>query len=182
MTVLQMRDTDEETNQPPAKKLRFLSSRLKAEDNRRSVQAWLDSSDNDSFIDDYQMPVASGNYFRDDHFPHCYGTNKLTEFRFTETMVNGYGLNDPFHQAHTQRTPEENGYSDCLIPIAPLLNLGNTCFLNSVLYTLRFAPSFLHKLHHLYTDSVASAKQLNAAKVFKNDLSLVCVMLILLTT
>lgn len=140
MTVLQMRDTDEETNQPPAKKLRFSSSRHKAEDSRRHVQAWLDSSDNDSYIDSRQMPVAS------------------------ETMVNGYGSNDPFHQAHTQRSPEENGYSDCLIPIAPLLNLGNTCFLNSVLYTLRFAPSFLHKLHHLYSDSASFTKQLNAAK------------------
>ena len=31
--------------------------------------------------------------------------------------------------------------------IAALCNLGNTCFLNSVLYTLRFTPGFLHNLH-----------------------------------
>lgn len=36
--------------------------------------------------------------------------------------------------------------------IASLCNLGNTCFLNSVLYTLRFTPGFLHNLHHLTTD------------------------------
>lgn len=37
-------------------------------------------------------------------------------------------------------------------PITTLSNLGNTCFLNSVLYTLRFAPTFLHNLHHLALD------------------------------
>lgn len=36
-----------------------------------------------------------------------------------------------------------------LPPVATLLNLGNTCFLNSVLYTLRFTPGFAHLLHHL---------------------------------
>ncbi|KAJ8683249.1 hypothetical protein QAD02_019041 [Eretmocerus hayati] len=45
--------------------------------------------------------------------------------------------------------------------IATLCNLGNTCFLNSVLYTLRCTPSFLHNLHHLATDlSLVSEKQL----------------------
>ena len=37
-------------------------------------------------------------------------------------------------------------------PVATLLNLGNTCFLNSVLYTLRFTPGFAHLLHHLASD------------------------------
>ena len=36
--------------------------------------------------------------------------------------------------------------------VASLCNLGNTCFLNSVLYTLRFTPGFLHNLHHLTAD------------------------------
>lgn len=39
-----------------------------------------------------------------------------------------------------------------LPPVATLLNLGNTCFLNSVLYTLRFTPGFAHLLHHLAVD------------------------------
>ncbi|XP_022215263.2 uncharacterized protein LOC111069488 [Drosophila obscura] len=33
-----------------------------------------------------------------------------------------------------------------------LCNIGNTCYLNSVVYTLRFAPLFLHNLHHLIHD------------------------------
>ncbi|KAK9512094.1 hypothetical protein O3M35_000595 [Rhynocoris fuscipes] len=44
------------------------------------------------------------------------------------------------------------GHDDSDSPITTLSNLGNTCFLNSVLYTLRFAPSFLHNLHHLALD------------------------------
>ena len=40
--------------------------------------------------------------------------------------------------------------------IASLANLGNTCFLNSVLYTLRFTPGFCHSLHHLYQDLAGS--------------------------
>ncbi|KAL0271379.1 UNVERIFIED_CONTAM: hypothetical protein PYX00_008483 [Menopon gallinae] len=51
--------------------------------------------------------------------------------------------------------PEGPHYENRLIrnsPTASLSNLGNTCFLNSVLYTLRFAPNFLHNLHHLVKD------------------------------
>jgi hypothetical protein len=42
--------------------------------------------------------------------------------------------------------------------IASLANLGNTCFLNSVLYTLRFTPGFCHSLHHLNQDLQAKAR------------------------
>ncbi|XP_053677971.1 uncharacterized protein LOC128728375 [Anopheles nili] len=33
--------------------------------------------------------------------------------------------------------------------LATLCNIGNSCYMNSVLYTLRFAPNFTHNLHHL---------------------------------
>jgi ubiquitin carboxyl-terminal hydrolase 1 len=48
--------------------------------------------------------------------------------------------------------PSSNEKTPPLPPVATLLNLGNTCFLNSVLYTLRFTPGFAHLLHHLATD------------------------------
>ncbi len=46
-------------------------------------------------------------------------------------------------------------------PIASLCNLGNTCFLNSVLYTLRFTPGFLHSLHHMVYDLGLSSHVVN---------------------
>ncbi|XP_060526596.1 ubiquitin carboxyl-terminal hydrolase 1 [Cylas formicarius] len=49
-----------------------------------------------------------------------------------------------------QRVINGDNLLDC--PIATLLNMGNTCFLNSVLYTLRFVPTFSHNLHHLFMD------------------------------
>lgn len=50
-------------------------------------------------------------------------------------------------------------------PVATLCNLGNTCFLNSILYTLRFAPQFLHNLHHLVNDLADVAARNNNTKV-----------------
>lgn len=73
-------------------------------------------------------------------------------------MMNGYGLSDSLHHHQhglkncSQSPDEQSPGSDSHSPIATLCNLGNTCFLNSVLYTLRFAPSFLHNLHHLAED------------------------------
>lgn len=49
-------------------------------------------------------------------------------------------------------------------PVATLSNMGNTCFLNSVLYTLRFAPTFLHNLHHLIGDLAVVSARLNQTK------------------
>lgn len=64
-------------------------------------------------------------------------------------MLNGYELVESHHK---NCSPDDSANSDTISPIATLCNLGNTCFLNSVLYTLRFAPSFLHNLHHLAVD------------------------------
>lgn len=51
-----------------------------------------------------------------------------------------------------------------------LCNIGNTCYLNSVVYTLRFAPQFLHNLHHLLAD--LNALQQNIARARAKSSSL----------
>lgn len=36
--------------------------------------------------------------------------------------------------------------------MASLCNIGNSCYMNSVIYTLRYTPLFMHNLHHLVSD------------------------------
>jgi hypothetical protein len=67
------------------------------------------------------------------------------------TMLNGYLPGDGHNKSSTDESPGSDAAVGCS-PVATLCNLGNTCFLNSVIYTLRFAPAFLHNLHHLADD------------------------------
>ncbi|KAI5699053.1 hypothetical protein M8J75_015723 [Diaphorina citri] len=82
------------------------------------------------------------------------------ETDFYSGGVNGCNLRGPdspspcsgVDDLYSSPPPPSASSSDLSPPVATLCNLGNTCFLNSVLYTLRFAPSFLHNLHHLVND------------------------------
>lgn len=58
-----------------------------------------------------------------------------------DNMLNGFRSEQKYNGDNIQEAP-----------VASLSNMGNTCYLNSVLYTLRFAPTFLHNLHHLIGD------------------------------
>ena len=79
--------------------------------------------------------------------------NKLLESRYQSTISQNNG-NNQMHSNVSIASQQTTGnkVSNVPPPIASLSNLGNTCFLNSVLYTLRFTPGFLHSLHHLVND------------------------------
>ncbi|KAJ0178976.1 hypothetical protein K1T71_005751 [Dendrolimus kikuchii] len=75
-------------------------------------------------------------------------------------MLNGHHPNDNQYGGSTQKK----------IPITTLSNLGNTCFLNSVLYTLRYAPRFLHNLHHLVSDLASVEQKLGSIRLKSSSL------------
>lgn len=60
---------------------------------------------------------------------------------------------------------------DIASSMASLCNIGNSCYMNSVIYTLRFAPFFLHNLHHLVDDiSQINNRKESQAKVKSSSL------------
>ncbi|XP_055605313.1 uncharacterized protein LOC129753516 [Uranotaenia lowii] len=54
--------------------------------------------------------------------------------------------------------------------LATLCNIGNSCYLNSVLYTLRFSPNFIHNLHHLIEDTDSVYQRLAQNKLKSSSL------------
>ena len=79
------------------------------------------------------------------HASHANGAGKESRFSLLDSMSNKNTLTGGAGGS-------VSGGGGGTPPVASLANLGNTCFLNSVLYTLRFTPGFLHSLHHLAQD------------------------------
>ncbi|XP_049869720.1 ubiquitin carboxyl-terminal hydrolase 1 [Pectinophora gossypiella] len=100
-------------------------------------------------------------------------TPKLTEKLFEpEVLI----VEEPASQASTamlnghHTSDSQYGGPPRKTPIATLSNLGNTCFLNSVLYTLRYAPRFLHNLHHLVSDLASVEQKLGSIRLKSSSL------------
>lgn len=84
---------------------------------------------------------------------------------FSASLGSGMTLNGFVSDSVNSIAASDDSPGSDVPPVATICNLGNTCFLNSILYTLRFAPYFLHKLHHLVNDLSDVAARNNATKV-----------------
>ena len=91
------------------------------------------------------------------------GGGLISTSSYPRIDVNGDGdAHDHYNERDrlSRLEPSASEKANPLPPVATLLNLGNTCFLNSVLYTLRFTPGFAHLLHHL-AEELADKKLLS---------------------
>lgn len=93
-----------------------------------------------------------------------------TKHRVDQKQIR-YRSPSPIRATDDDREPysiciDNNNLIDSMMPfdqpfvMCSLKNIGNTCFMNSALYCLRFLPTFLHHLHHFVN---------NIMIVFKDD-------------
>lgn len=112
-----------------------------------------------------QKPVI--NY---SEFPLNRKLDKMSVYEYnslaaTDTMSNGGNskyLNGRNHNSVNDTYYNNSNGSDSISSrqqlnesassMASLCNIGNSCYMNSVIYTLRFTPIFIHNLHHLVSD------------------------------
>lgn len=117
----------------------------------------------DVILNHPKLPLLNANQKSGRQLKRKNSTNNYNQERgkriLLDAMLNGYRSND-----HC------NGDAQLHCPVAALSNMGNTCFLNSVLYTLRFSPMFLHNLHHLMDDLNIVNNRLNQNKVKSSSL------------
>lgn len=78
--------------------------------------------------------------------------NSTTDDMYSESNSSSHSSVGSSHLHHHHNHHNSNNKQISASSMATLYNIGNTCYLNSVVYTLRFAPYFLHNLHHLIED------------------------------
>lgn len=78
--------------------------------------------------------------------------NNATDDMYSESNSSSHSSAGSSHLHNHHNHHSSNNKQISASSMATLYNIGNTCYLNSVVYTLRFAPYFLHNLHHLIED------------------------------
>lgn len=102
--------------------------------------------------------------------------------RRAKLLTTNMSTYDQFNYQHSEHRVGRNLHSsdsyyspdalhDISASMASLCNIGNSCYMNSVIYTLRFAPFFLHNLHHLVEDmSQINSRKENQVKAKSSSL------------
>lgn len=100
-----------------------------------------------------------------------------TKYAATTKNHNNTSSADPFYCTELSL---KHQLCNIALSMASLCNIGNSCYMNSVIYTLRFTPLFLHNLHHLVNDfnQIVNRKEtqmkLKSASLGRNVSSLQC--------
>lgn len=98
----------------------------------------------------------------------------------SSTNKNHNNHNNPSDPFYCTELSLKHQLCDIALSMASLCNIGNSCYMNSVIYTLRFTPLFLHNLHHLVSDfaNIVNRKEtqlkLKSASLGRNIGSLQC--------
>lgn len=119
---------------------------------KRKIYENIDEEESELLSEKCKLPKLLGTT------ESCDNTSNMYEYRHQSTNVKNEGETNYLTKSDAAEENLINAFyqQQCLggsnNSIATLCNIGNSCYLNSVIYTLRFAPHFLHKLHHLVED------------------------------
>ncbi|KAJ1527875.1 hypothetical protein ONE63_007813 [Megalurothrips usitatus] len=165
MTVIATGTSSSETNGPPPRKKICLSLSGKGRTKPPVTVAEADSTSEMSVTVNRADPNkrrVKRNFTASD--------GRLRREALTGPLEPGMMLNGFVSDSVNSIAASDDSPGSDVPPVATICNLGNTCFLNSILYTLRFAPHFLHKLHHLVNDLADAAARNNTSKVKSSSL------------
>lgn len=100
----------------------------------------LNGSDNMSIFHDYHYDSTSDS---------TNGSSAIASNKYIIGAKNHCSATDTYYGTDLSTKQQ---LCDIALSMASLCNIGNSCYMNSVIYTLRFTPLFLHNLHHLVND------------------------------
>lgn len=100
----------------------------------------LNGSDNMSTFHDYHYDSTSNS---------TNGSSAIASNKYITGAKNHCSATDSYYGTDLSTKQQ---LCDIALSMASLCNIGNSCYMNSVIYTLRFTPLFLHNLHHLVND------------------------------